>query len=88
MEVILKYLSLRAPEYQRHFRAWGIAKRMTKDMKEDALNALARRKRPETSTSSVTVTREGRDQQLHPNKLIRHLKEQKRSRVVDVVPGS
>ncbi|KAJ2995276.1 hypothetical protein NUW58_g1322 [Xylaria curta] len=75
-------------EYRRHLRAWNIAKRITKNMKEDALNALERRKRPGTSTSSVTVTREGRDQQLHPNKLIRHLKEQKRLPVVvDVVPG-
>ncbi|KAJ3578928.1 hypothetical protein NPX13_g1632 [Xylaria arbuscula] len=70
-----------------HAAVWGIAKQMTKEMKEDALNALARLKRPETSTYSVTVTREGRNQQVHPNKLMRHLKKQKRRHVVDVVPG-
>ncbi|KAI0909169.1 hypothetical protein F4823DRAFT_451238 [Ustulina deusta] len=75
-------------EYRPRLRAWGIAKRITKDMKDGALDALARRKRPATSTSQVTVTRGGHEQQLHPNKLMRHLKEQKRHPVVEyIMPG-
>ncbi|KAI1274362.1 hypothetical protein F5Y07DRAFT_217199 [Xylaria sp. FL0933] len=75
-------------EYRHRLRAWGISKRVTKNMKDGALYALAKRKRTTTSTSQVTVTHDGRDQQLPPRKLIRHLKEQQRQRqVLGIIPG-
>ncbi|KAI0429244.1 hypothetical protein F5Y09DRAFT_264042 [Xylaria sp. FL1042] len=77
-----------ATEYRPRLRTWGISKRVTKDMKDGAIDALGKRKRPATSTSQVIVARQGRDQQLHPHKLMRHLKEQRRRRSIpSVMPG-
>ncbi|GAP92688.1 hypothetical protein SAMD00023353_9600260 [Rosellinia necatrix] len=75
-------------QYRNHLKSWEIGKRVTKDMKNSARDALARRKRPATSTSQVIIAREGRDQQMQPHKLMRHLKDQSRRRCVEtIVPG-
>ncbi|KAI0193028.1 hypothetical protein EV127DRAFT_468559 [Xylaria flabelliformis] len=75
-------------EYRSHFRRWNISKRVVKDIKDDVVFALAKRKRPGTSTSHITVFEGGRNKQLHPNKLVRHLKEQRRNRPIKTItPG-
>lgn len=58
-------------------------------MKDDATHALARRKkRPGTSTSHITITGGDRNNELRPNKLMRHLKEQGRRRPIEpITPG-
>ncbi|KAI0467005.1 hypothetical protein F4859DRAFT_518624 [Xylaria cf. heliscus] len=77
-----------AGEYRTHLKNWSISKRVVKDVKDSVVVALAKRKRPGTSTSHVTVVGGGHKKQLHPNKLIRHLKEQRRHSPVEVVtPG-
>ncbi|KAI8628805.1 hypothetical protein F5Y19DRAFT_434960, partial [Xylariaceae sp. FL1651] len=75
-------------EYPRQFRAWNISKRVVKDMMDDVTYALAKRKRPGTSTSQVTVLQEGHETPLNPSKLMRHLKEARRRQSVQAItPG-
>ncbi|KAI3323492.1 hypothetical protein HD806DRAFT_89185 [Xylariaceae sp. AK1471] len=85
----LNYSFHAAPtEYPPHFRAWDISKRVVKDIKDDAINALAKRKRPGTSTAHITVSQKGPNKQLNPNKLMRHLKQQPRRHQAEVItPG-
>jgi hypothetical protein len=57
-------------------------------MKDDAAYALAKRKRPGTSTADVSISQEGQTKQLHPKKFTRYLKEQTRHRQVEAItPG-
>ncbi|KAJ8109666.1 hypothetical protein ONZ43_g6070 [Nemania bipapillata] len=75
-------------QYRTHFEAWGIKKNVGKDIKDDAVNALAKRKRPGTSTSHVVLSDEKEDKHLPPNKLMRHLKEQRRQAPIErTTPG-
>ncbi|KAI0546762.1 hypothetical protein F4679DRAFT_556459 [Xylaria curta] len=75
-------------EYRSHFRSWKIGKRVVNDIKNDAAFALAKRKQPGTSTSQITFVEGEHNKQLHPNKLVRHLKEQRRHRPIETItPG-
>ncbi|KAI3324512.1 hypothetical protein HD806DRAFT_492835 [Xylariaceae sp. AK1471] len=72
-------------EYRSHFRTWKISKRVVKDIKEGVAFALTKQKRPGTSTSHIAVGEGDGKRQLHPNKLTRYLKEQRRIKVI--TPG-
>ncbi|KAI0450715.1 hypothetical protein F5B21DRAFT_507899 [Xylaria acuta] len=75
-------------EYRSHFRTWSISKRVVKGIKDDTVSALAKRKSPGTSTSNITIVDGERNKQLHPNKLTRHLKEQRRQHLIEAItPG-
>ncbi|KAI1110494.1 hypothetical protein F5Y14DRAFT_443917 [Nemania sp. NC0429] len=76
-------------QYRTHLDAWGVKKKkLPGDVKDDITHALARRKRPGTSTSHITITKGGRDDEHHPSKYIRHLREQGRRRPIEsIMPG-
>ncbi|KAI1122511.1 hypothetical protein F5Y10DRAFT_287089 [Nemania abortiva] len=76
-------------QYRTRFEAWDIKKNVGKDKKDDAILALTKRKRPGTSTSHVTVEEGGEDIRLPPNKLMRHIKEQRRRPITqcNIMPG-
>lgn len=76
-----------ATEYPRHFRAWGVSKRVEKNVKDNILSALGRRQRPGTSASRVTIQQGDRTESCQPNKLIRHLKSKKPRAVEGMAPG-
>ncbi|RWA10603.1 hypothetical protein EKO27_g4501 [Xylaria grammica] len=75
-------------EYRSHFRTWKVSKRVVKDIKDNVASTLAKRKRPGTSTSHITVGEGDSKRQLHPDKLMRHLKKPRQYNPIQAItPG-
>ncbi|KFA81133.1 hypothetical protein S40288_01016 [Stachybotrys chartarum IBT 40288] len=60
-----------APQYRNHFQKWGTSKNANHI---ETTKALGKRKRPGTSTSLVTIEKNGKSAPLEPKKLARYLK--------------
>ncbi|KEY72883.1 hypothetical protein S7711_10140, partial [Stachybotrys chartarum IBT 7711] len=60
-----------APQYRNHFQKWGTTKNANHI---ETTKALGKRNRPGTSTSLVTINKNGKSAPLEPKKLTRYLK--------------